>query len=428
MIALMRLSAVTLAVLALGAQAASAATLRGDYRFDRTLESSCCGAPALTDLGPNTFAEDAVDGSRRIVLAFPLSSGVSMPAGVIPSDSYSIAVQFRLQEVSGYRRLVDFSTSSSDRGLYNLSGQLNFYPIVTGTSSPPPIAVNTYPHVVLTRDAAGRVVGYVDGDEQISFTDSGGDAVFPPGTDVRFFKDDTVIGGEESAGAVARIRVYDGALTPAEVAAISGKTLADLPPPEIGEEVNVQAASGRVLVGVPSAAARAAGGRASQKGLRFVPLAQARQVPVGSFLDTTKGTVEMVSATGSGTRTQSGKFNAGLFQVLQGRARRSRGLTELRLKGSSFRRCRAGGAGERAGAAQVSRRTIRRLRANARGRFRTRGRNSSATVRGTIWTTTDRCDGTLTKVTRGKVVVRDFRRRRNITLTAGKSYLARAPR
>ena len=427
MIVLIRLTVVTLSVLALGAQAASAATLKGDYRFAGTLDSSCCGAPGLNNLGANSFAEEVVDGSSRTVLTFPLSSGVSMPAGVIPGDSYSIAVQFRLQEVSGYRRLVDFSTSTTDRGLYDLSGQLNFYPFVTGSSSPPPIAANSYVHVVLTRDAAGQVLGYVDGDEEIGFTDGAGDAVFQPGSDVRFFKDDTVIGGEESAGAVARIRVYDGALTPAEVAAISGKTLADLPPPEIGEEVNVQAASGQVLVGVPSAAARAAGGRASQKGLRFVPLAQARQVPVGSFLDTRKGTVEMVSATGSGTRTQSGKFNAGLFQVLQGRARRSRGLTELRLKGSSFRRCRAGAA-DRAGAAQVSRRTIRRLRANARGRFRTRGRNSSATVRGTIWTTTDRCDGTLTKVRRGKVVVRDLRRRRNITLTRGKSYLARAPR
>jgi hypothetical protein len=44
-----------------------------------------------------------------------------------------------------------------------------------------------------------------------------------------------------------------------------------------------------------------------------------------------------------------------------------------------------------------------------------------------VWITTDRCDGTLTKVTRGKVAVRDLRRRRTITLSAGKSYLARAP-
>jgi hypothetical protein len=147
-------------------------------------------------------------------------------------------------------------------------------------------------------------------------------------------------------------------------------------------------------------------------------------VPVGSFLDTRRGTIEMVSATGSGTRTQSGKFSAGLFQVLQARARRAKGLTELRLKGSSFKSCRARGG--RATAA-LSRRTIRRLRASARGRFRTSGRNSSATVRGTVWTTADRCDGTLTTVKRGAVAVRDFRRKRTITVRAGKSYLARAP-
>ena len=49
-------------------------------------------------------------------------------------------------------------------------------------------------------------------------------------------------------------------------------------------------------------------------------------------------------------------------------------------------------------------------------------------MRGTVWITSDRCDGTLTKVKRGKVVVRDLRRKRDITLTAGKSYLARGPR
>ena len=421
---LIRLTVAAVAALAVAAQTASAATLRGDYQFDGTLESSCCGAPPLANLGANGFAEEVVGGTSRTVLTFPLSSGVSMPAGVIPSDSYSIAVQFRLEEITGFRRLVDFSTSTSDRGVYNLNGDLYLYPIATGSTFPAPMQANSYAHVVLTRDAAGQVTGYVDGGEEISFTDSSGDAVFPPGTDVRFFKDDAVIGGEESAGAVARIRVYDGALTAAEVAAISGKKLADLPPPAIGEDVNIQAASGRVLVAIPSAAARAAGARASQKGLTFVPLAQARQVPVGSFLDTRRGTVQMVSATGTGTRTQSGKFSQGLFQVLQARSRRAKGLTELRLKGASFSRCRARGG--RAGAAGLSRRAIRRLRANARGRFRTRGRNSSATVRGTIWTTTDRCDGTLTTVKRGRVVVRDLRRRKNITLTAGKSYLARA--
>ena len=423
------------AVLAAGgamlfAQASLAATLKGDYSLAGTHGSSCCGAPPLSDLGPNGFAEEPVGSNRQTVLQFPLSSGVSMPFGVIPTNNYSIAVQFRLENVDGYRRLVDFSTGATDRGLYDLSGQLNFYPLVTGTASPPPIEANSYAHVVLTRDAAtSRVVGYVDGKEEIAFDDTGGDAVFLPDTPVRFFKDDNIIGGEESAGAVARIRVYDGALTAAEVAAISGRTLADLPVPEVGEEVNVEVASGRVRVAVSAATIRGGRAGASQRGLNFVPLEDARQIPTGSFLDTKRGTIEMVSATGSGSRTQSGKFSGGLFQVLQSRARRARGLTEMRLKGASFNRCRTRrGRRGSASAAQLSRRTVRRLRSNARGRFRTRGRHSAATVRGTVWITADRCDGTLTTVKRGKVAVRDFRRKRTVTVRRGKSYLARARR
>ena len=125
-------------------------------------------------------------------------------------------------------------------------------------------------------------------------------------------------------------------------------------------------------------------------------------------------------------RRQTGDFYSGLFQVRQSKKRRARGLTDLVMKGGSFKGCRAARAtGARAA---LSRRRIRRLRANARGRFRTSGRNSSATVRGTKWTVEDRCDGTLTAVQRGRVVVRDFRLRRTITVRAGKRYLAKARR
>jgi hypothetical protein len=203
------------------------------------------------------------------------------------------------------------------------------------------------------------------------------------------------------------------------------RTLANLPNPGLGTSVNVQqVGSGPVLVGVQGVAA---GGRAraSQKGVTFVPLTEARQVPVGSFLDTRRGTVRLQSARDRlGTR-QQGDFSSGLFQVLQSRKRSARGLTTLTLKGASFSSCRRGRRGKRAQAAASLR---RRLRANARGRFSTRGRHSAATVRGTIWLTADRCDGTLTRVTRGRVAVRDFRRRKTVIVRAGKSYLARAPR
>jgi hypothetical protein len=60
------------------------------------------------------------------------------------------------------------------------------------------------------------------------------------------------------------------------------------------------------------------------------------------------------------------------------------------------------------------------------GKFRTKGRFSSATVRGTVWDTIDRCDGTLTVVKRGTVDVYDNHKRKTIRVHAGHSYLAKA--
>ncbi len=195
---------------------------------------------------------------------------------------------------------------------------------------------------------------------------------------------------------------------------------AALSPPVVGKTVNAAPASGKVFVSVPAGSAFASVSVPGIKGRTFVPLTVARQLPVGSILDARRGSLSRTAASTKAGQVFSGIFSAGVFQTLQSRS----GLTTLPLKGSSFRACtaRAGRA-----SAALSRRVIRRMRGNASGRFRTRGRYSAATVRGTIWETIDRCDGTLTKVTRGTVVVRDFRKRRNITVRAGKSYLARAP-
>jgi hypothetical protein len=185
---------------------------------------------------------------------------------------------------------------------------------------------------------------------------------------------------------------------------------------------------GQVFASLPGNAAFASLTVPGLKGRRFVPLTAARQIPMGSLLDTRRGTIRITTAQNpSGSTLQSGEFASGVFQVLQSRQASARGLTELRLKGSSFAGCRSSSRGKGTALAALSRRVLRRLRSRATGRFRTGGRYSAATVRGTTWLTADRCDGTLTRVSRGRVVVRDFRRRKNITLRAGKSYLARAP-
>ena len=70
----------------------------------------------------------------------------------------------------------------------------------------------------------------------------------------------------------------------------------------------------------------------------------------------------------------------------------------------------------------------RRLWGDGKGRFRTKGKHSAATVVGTKWLVEDKCTSTLTRVARGKVRVRDFVKKKTVLVKTGKKYVARARR
>ena len=205
---------------------------KADYRLQNKLSTSVGTAPALTKIGPksNTFVTATVDGTSRKVLGFPNGNGVKLSptTQVIPNDTYTIVMLFELNnvgsDVSRFRRIIDFKNGASDNGLYieNVAGtsKLSFYRLGLGAvQGSTPIAANQYVQVVITRDAGGTVVGYVDGVQQISFPDTAGDAVIADNT-LRFFRDNQ--GGiEHSAGSVARIRLFDVALTATEVGTLN---------------------------------------------------------------------------------------------------------------------------------------------------------------------------------------------------------------
>ncbi len=207
-------------------------------------------------------------------------------------------------------------------------------------------------------------------------------------------------------------------------------------PPEVGETVIARVVSGEVFVRPPGGRAGKPSGHASQAPPGFVPVRGAAVIPVGSTVHATRGRLQLTSAAtatsrGQTQRTQTAQFRAGIFQIKQARARRP--VTELVLRSTNFasvcgRSSRAAKGGPPATAAQRRSRVVSRLWGDGRGRFRTRGRHSAATVRGTVWLTQERCDGTLTQVTRGSVSVRDLRARRTVTVRAGGRYLARARR
>jgi hypothetical protein len=177
------------------------------------------------------------------------------------------------------------------------------------------------------------------------------------------------------------------------------------PDPTPGQNVNVAPVQGTITVKLPGTN-------------QFVPLSAASQLPVGTQVDATQGTVELTAARSGGV-TDTSRFYEGVFAIAQQGAN---AITELQLALGDFTVCSLPSFA----ASEKNRRPVRRLWGSGKGKFRTRGRYSSATVRGTIWMTEDRCDGTLTRVTEGSVTVRDIGRKKDVVVNAGQSYLAAA--
>jgi hypothetical protein len=198
-------------------------------------------------------------------------------------------------------------------------------------------------------------------------------------------------------------------------------------PPVPLKSVQVRVVSGEVFYKPP------AGAKAVTPPPGFKPLLGAALLPVGTILETTDGRVELTAAARtSGSKTMKAQFYEGRFKIRQVRqakrgARAKRLFSEMSLQGGDFKKiCGSSKAKTRSLAAKKkrSKKKVRHLWGDGKGDFQTRGRGAAATVRGTIWFTEDRCDGTLVRVKRGKVAVFDFRLKRTVLVKAGQSYVA----
>jgi Concanavalin A-like lectin/glucanases superfamily len=215
---------VAIAAALIGASAASAATLVGDYQLQGTRASSGAG-PTLTDVGDtNSFQTDTVMGASRQVLAFPQHSGVRISPAGLGTSPYSVVTTFRLASVSeeNYFRILDSTNGTDDAGFYAYQGGTDYY--YTQPHAPVeefnPAAVlasDVYATAVLTVSPPSESKFYVNGSLQLASTEG----LVPVSDTLRLFKDnDNPTTDEDSAGAVSCIRVYSGALTDQEVGGI----------------------------------------------------------------------------------------------------------------------------------------------------------------------------------------------------------------
>lgn len=184
------------------------------YEFGGTT-ADALGGPAMTLGTGATYAGSAAAGGLR----FTKDQGPTVTGAFANTGLYSLELFFTLDQVSSFRRLVDFGNGTDDDGLYLQNGDLRFYG--QNLSSDTNIKSGQMTHIVVTRDGTQRVRAYLDGVERFSFNDATSmDAVFSgPDGIARFFRDNN---GEASAGFVDFIRLYDRVLTGTEVTSLHG--------------------------------------------------------------------------------------------------------------------------------------------------------------------------------------------------------------
>lgn len=174
-------------------------------------------------------------------------------------------------------------------------------------------------------------------------------------------------------------------LTPVALAALAlpaaaSAQVTEEPRPKLASQFVVAEASGKVFVKTPGAAS-------------FERVTERRTIPVGTTVNASNGRAKLIGAIG-GDRVARGEFWAGAFIATQKRRTK---LIDLELTGGDFSAC------GKARTAANRRRIARRLRANAKGPFRTKGRHTAGTVRGTKWTTEDRCSSSTIATEKGDV-------------------------
>jgi hypothetical protein len=155
-----------------------------------------------------------------------------------------------------------------------------------------------------------------------------------------------------------------------------------------------------------------------KQGGKFVPFDPSKPIPNHAEIDVTKGRIALTAVLKPGGKPETATFFDGIFKLTLGKK-----TTDLTLS-QALAKCPKKGAAH----AAAKKPKTRKLWGNGSGSFRTRGQYSAATVRGTEWLVQDSCAGTLTRVKKGVVSVRDNVKRKTIVLRAGKSYTARPRR
>lgn len=194
--------------------AAATANLQADYRFEGDLNSDVGGAPKLKETaGDGSFGHDSVGDHTNGIFKYKKGTCLRLANAqkVIKSaTSYTIAMTVQLSDVDGYNKLVDLDNQTTEYGLY--VDDKTLYPYSTDYSGEI-IRAERYYDLALAREPSGQLRGYVDGRRRVQTQDPDDELVLGADKILHFLCDDEVTGTEESGGRIARLRIFDNAIS-----------------------------------------------------------------------------------------------------------------------------------------------------------------------------------------------------------------------
>jgi OmpA-OmpF porin, OOP family len=185
------------------------------YNFFYGLGEKGSGPALVSQCTTGTYKIEALPvGTNRVVYDFEKGCGLVFNdslTNLISSGTYTIEMYFKLDTVSGYKKIIDFNNLSGDHGFYNFDGKLNLYPSFTSTDSF--IGAGTYQYVAITRNSSTKQM-YLYHNNRVagSYMDNSDQYKYGVNKKLIFFRDDNGTGGEHSGGAVGFILISNSVL------------------------------------------------------------------------------------------------------------------------------------------------------------------------------------------------------------------------
>jgi hypothetical protein len=182
---------------------------------------------------------------------FPRFTGFLMPnnSPTIATGSYTISMIWKFNPLtSGYSRLIDFSNSTNDAGVYIRNGRLEFYPV---GSFNVPIVQDEYSFITITRDGSSKNMDiYVGASLVANYVDTGD--LYAATNNIIMFMDNTSGSArvsESTSGTIAYFMVKDSTSSSGDIANLLTDACSAVSPPNPPTVSSINPTSGPLAGG-----------------------------------------------------------------------------------------------------------------------------------------------------------------------------------